>query len=338
MGGETKDWLDILSVGDITTDAYIKLLPDQAQVVNDDLGDKWLALPFGAKLPFDCSTVVKGAGNASNAAISFARLGLKTGLVTNVGGDQEGLDMVGLLGKNKVDTRFVRVNPGRKSNYHYVLWYGDERTILVKHEDYDYHWPHFRPKEVPRWLYLTSVGEHALEYHDDIADWLNKNPSVFLAFQPGTFQIKIGAERLKRLYNRAAIVLVNREEAATITGLDRGNITDLVDGLHALGPKVVVITDGSNGAYGSDGTNIYKMPVFRDGGKVVERLGAGDAFSSTFVAAAAKGLSLEQALQWAPINANSVIKKVGPHDGLLKEKELLRSLNSADKKFQPTVL
>jgi len=333
MSVNTLDF-DILSVGDIVTDAYIRLCQDQATTFDNQDG-KWLAMPFGAKLPFQDSRVVKGAGNASNAAIAFARLGLKTGLVTNVGGDQEGLEMINILGHQSVDTRFVRINPGAKSNYHYVLWYGDERTILVKHEKYDYHWPHLRVTEKPRWLYMTSVGEDALEFCDHVCDWLDENPGVLLAFQPGTFQIKAGAERLARLYKRSAIVVVNREEAAEITGASHDNVPGLLDAMHVLGPLVVVITDGADGAWGSDGQNKYFMPVYHDSQKPVERLGAGDAFAATFVAAAVKGMSIEDALRWAPINSASVISKIGPHDGLLHERDLLQHLHSAPKSYKP---
>ena len=67
-----------------------------------------------------------------NAAVAFAKLGLNASIVTNIGGDSYGRDIIHALDGNKIDTRFVRVNPGKVSNYHYVLWYKDERTILVE--------------------------------------------------------------------------------------------------------------------------------------------------------------------------------------------------------------
>src|SRR5665213_2524181 len=141
-------------------------------------------MPFGTKLPFDHAEVIEAVGNASNAAVAFARLGLDSGFVTNVGADAHGRDMIKALDKNKVDTRFVRINPGKKSNYHYVLWYKEERTILIKHEEYDYHWPHLRPAETPKWVYFSSVSEPVSYTHDEMAHWLEAHPSVKLAFQP----------------------------------------------------------------------------------------------------------------------------------------------------------
>lgn len=325
---------DILSIGDIVTDAFIRLYENQAQTYENDHG-RWLAMQFGTKLPYEFVEEVKAVGNASNAAVAFSRLGLKSGFATNVGDDQQGRDMIVELQKNGVDTHLVAINAGKKSNYHYVLWYKDERTILIKHEEYDYHWPHLRPKEVPRWVYFSSVSEHALEYHDQVAAWLHEQPNVKLAFQPGTFQMAAGAERLQHIYQRSEILILNREEAATVGGGNHEDVHDLINHLHALGPKIVVVTDGPNGAYVSDGHNRFKMPLYPDPAPPYDRTGAGDAFASTFVAAIAKGKSIEEALRWAPINSMSVVQKVGAQAGLLSEHDILRFLEQAPDWYKP---
>lgn len=326
---------DVISVGDIVTDAFIKLIDDQAVTYKNDQG-KWLAMPFGTKLPYDHVEILNAVGNAANAAVAFARLGLNTAFVTNVGGDQAGRDMIAALEKEGIDHRFVRINADKKSNYHYVLWYKEERTILIKHEEYDYHWPHFRPAEIPRWLYFSSISEHAIPYHDQVADWLDQNPDVKLAFQPGTFQMQAGAERLQRLYARSEVVILNREEAVFVTGGHYDDLHDLLDRLHGLGTKIAVITDGPDGAYASDGQQRLKMPLYPDPVPPKERTGAGDAFASTFVAALAKGNNLEGALQWAPINSMSVVQETGAQAGLLTEQQLEDYLKQSPDWYKPT--
>ncbi len=322
------DEFDVISIGDVVTDAFIKLIDENAHTYSNEEG-KWLAMPFGSKVPFDHAEVIAGVGNAPNASVSFARLGLKSALVANVGGDAAGIEIIHALHGNKVDTRFIRVNPSKISNYHYVLWYKEERTILIKHEVYDYHWPHIIPKELPKWVYFSSVSKDTLEYHDQIADWLAVHPDIKLAFQPGTFQMGFGVERLKRLYRRTEVLLLNREEAALVSGGDHDNVHDLLDKLHALGPKTVIITDGPKGAYASDGTKRLKMPPYPDPKPPFERTGAGDSFSSALVAALIKGKDLAVALQWGPINSMSVVQKTGAQAGLLDEKELEEYLSKA---------
>lgn len=326
--------IDVLSVGDIVTDAFIKLIDDQAVSYENEQG-KWLAVPFGMKVPFDHVEILEAVGNSPNAAVSFAKLGLGSGLVANVGGDMHGRDMISSLHKRGVDTRFVRINPDKKSNYHYVLWYKEERTILIKHEEYDYHWPHIKPDEIPRWIYFSSISQNAIDFHDDLADWLEKNPDVKLAFQPGTFQISAGAERLQRIYRRAEVLVVNREEAVQVTGGNHEDMHDLFNRLHELGPRVVCITDGPAGAYASDGNQRLKMPPYPDPAPPKERTGAGDAFTSTFVAALIKGNSIEGALQWAPINSMNVVQNVGAQEGLLTEAEIGEYLQHSPDWYKP---
>lgn len=329
--------IDVLSVGDIVTDAFIKLIDDQARVSKDEKG-KWLTMQFGVKIPYDHVEVLEAVGNAANAAVSFARLGLKSALHANVGGDDFGQGMLKSLHANKVDTRLMKVNPGKISNYHYVLWYKEERTILIKHEEYSYHWPHLRPDEMPKWIYFSSISKNAIPFHDELADWLERHPEVKLAFQPGTFQIGAGAERLKKLYARTEVLAVNREEAVTISGGDYHDINGLFDKLHALGPKTVVISDGPDGAYASDGEKRLKMPIYPDPSPPFERTGAGDAFTSTFVAALIKGSDIEGALQWAPINSMSVVQYVGAQKGLLKQAQLTTLLKHSPRNYRATPL
>lgn len=319
---------DVLCVGDIVTDAFIKLLDDKAVSYENEQGE-WLAMPFGKKLPFDHVEILEAVGNAANAAVSFARLGVKSGLVANVGGDLQGRDMVTALHKNNVDSRFVRINPDKKSNYHYVLWYKEERTILIKHEEYDYHWPQLKEKETPKWIYFSSISKNAMDFHDDLTDWLEKNPEVKLAFQPGTFQIEAGAERLGRLYQRTEVLVLNREEAVEVSGGNHDDVHDLLNRLHELGPKIVCVTDGPDGAYASDGESRFKMPPYPDPAPPKERTGAGDAFTSTFVAAIVKGSNIEGALQWGPINSMNVVQNVGAQAGLLSEGQLQEFLQRA---------
>ncbi len=334
---DVSDW-DVLSVGDIVTDAFIRLLDKEEKVERARDGSMWLSIPFGVKIPFDHAEVVEAVGNASNASVSFARLGLKSALMANVGGDQHGRDMLAALHKNKVDSRLVHVNPGMVSNYHYVLWYKEERTILIKHETYKYHWPQLRPHEIPKWIYFSSISEHALDFHDQMADWLEQHPDVKLAFQPGTFQIAAGAKRLRKLYKLSELLAVNREEAVLISGGDHKNIHDLFDRLHALGPKIVVISDGPSGAYASDGSERLKMPIYPDPSPPFERTGAGDAFTSTFVAAIIKGGDIAGALQWAPINSMSVVQHVGAQAGLLSVKQIETLLKNSPAWYRPEPL
>ncbi len=327
--------LDVLAIGDVVIDAFIKLADDQAWVEEKD-GMKVLCMEFGSKLPYDSDQVINAVGNAANSAVAFSRLGLHTGYVSNVGDDQRGQDIVRALKAEKVDTRFVHENPDMRSNYHYVLRYKEERTILIKHEEFEYHWPRFRKNDVPKWVYFSSVSEKAIEhYHDDVVEWLEEHPEVKLAFQPGTYQMAAGMERLKKLYARAEVVALNREEATDVFKGDHSDMNDLLDKMHEAGIKIALITDGPNGAYASDGNKRWKMPLYPDPAPPIDRTGAGDAFATTFTAALMKGADVPGALLWAPINSMNVVQHVGAQEGLLTESEMEYYLQNAPKNYHP---
>lgn len=322
----------ILAIGDIFTDAFIKLRDDKARIDIDPDGSKRLSMEFGTKPPYERVDIVQAVGPSPNAAVAFARLGLDVDLMAYLGDDLPGKDSLAYLQSEGVSTRLMSVQDGIKSNYYYVLRYKTDRTILVKNEEFDYKWQ--EPKEVPDWVYLGMISASAWQLHEDLLAYLEKHPEIKLAFQPGTFHFDWGTEKLARLYKRAHIVIVNREEAALITKLSLLSIKELADGLHALGPEVAIITDGPDGAYASQSGRVLQMPNYPDIAPPAERTGAGDAFASTLVAALAFGEPLKTALRWAPINSMSVVQKVGAQAGLLTRDQLEEYLKNAPEDYR----
>lgn len=317
----------ILAVGDIFTDAFIKLREDKARIDTDPDGSKRLSVEFGSKPPYERVDIVQAVGPAPNAAVAFSRLGLKAELRAFLGDDLPGEDSIAYLKKEGVSTTLLSVQKGIKSNYYYVLRYGADRTILVKNEDYDYKWQD--PPTAPDWIYLAMINGSAWQLHEDMLSYLEKHPQTKLAFQPGTFHFEWGVKKLARVYKRSYIVVLNREEAALVTGKSIESIAELAQALHQLGPQVVIITDGPAGSYASYHGTIIKMPNYPDPAPPVDRTGAGDAFASTIVAAIALGESIETALRWAPINSMSVVQKIGAQEGLLHRNEIENYLADA---------
>jgi len=179
-------------------------------------------------------------------------------------------------------------------------------------------------------MYLSSLADHSLSYHEEIGKYLSLHPETKLAFQPGTFQIKLGVEALKGLYARSALFFCNKDEAGRILALPAGtDIKELLTKLRALGPEVVVVTDGPRGAYAYDGTEMLRVPMYPDQRPPIERTGAGDAFSSTVAAALILGKPLKEALLWGPINAMAVVQEIGAQKGLLTRAALEQYLATA---------
>lgn len=325
--------VQFLAVGDLVTDAFIRLKDAHVTCsLNNDRCE--LCMRYGDKIPFEFAEEVKAVGNSANAAVAAARLGLASGLISHAGNDTQGKDAVAELLKNGVSPKYVTIEKDKKTNYHYVLWYESERTILIKHEAFSYIWKD--PDEAPAWLYLSSLGNHTEEYHDAIVDYLKRNPKIMLAFQPGTFQLKLGITRLLEIYSRAHIFVCNAQEAELLLNVGAGSLTPdaLAVRMQSYGPKIVVITDGPKGAYVAEGNSVYFQPPYPDPQPPYERTGAGDAFASTFASCIALGMSVSDALMRAPINSMSVVQKIGAQAGLLSLKEIEAWLAKAPADYQ----
>lgn len=320
--------LDFLAVGDIVTDAFIEL--SNAHISNID-GNRELCMNFGDKLPYKDVVVVPAVGNSPNAAVSAHRLGLNCALATNLGDDKFGVEQVEQLKTEGIGTDYVTVHEGEDSNYHYVLRLGAERTILVKHTEFDYSFPEMEVG--PRFIYLSSLAENSLPYHMEIAEFLKKHPESKLVFQPGTFQMNLGKDKLKELYELSYIFFCNKEESQRILETKEDDITTLLKMMSEIGPEISVITDGPNGAYVYDGKKVLHGPMYPDPSEPVDRTGAGDSFASTFTSALVLGKTIEEALLWAPVNSMSVVQHIGAQEGLLSKEKIDEYISNAPEDY-----
>jgi ribokinase len=326
---KSKKTPDFMAVGDIVIDQFIRIAQAH-KTINKENQQTELCMVFGTKLPFDFAEEVVAVGNSANAAVAAARLGLSSGLVAHIGDDENGQKCLDKLKQEGVSTDFVEKHKGLHTNYHFVLWFGSERTILIKHEKF----PETMPDINPKWLYLSSLGENSLPFHTVIEDYLDAHPDINVVFQPGTYQIKFGTEALARLYKRTNLFFCNLEEAQIILNNNSRDVAMLLANLRTLGPKLPVITDGPNGAYtfakDSNGVEyVAWMPIYPDIAPPFERTGAGDAFASTFSAAIALGKSEEVALKWGSINSMSVCQGVGAQKGLLTHAQIEEYMKKA---------
>lgn len=328
---------DFVAMGDTVIDAFIELNKDAADVSQDmDTGRLTLHMPFGSKLPFNDVEVINAVGNSANAAVSAHRLGLKSALVTNLGHDRNGKDCLEHLRNEGIHTDYVKLHEGKKTNYHYVLRYGPERTILIKHETFPYLMPDFTVP--PRYIYFSSIGEHGVPFHHELAKYI-KNNDTKLVFQPGTFQLNLGLETLRDLYEVTDVFFCNKEEAQELLKTDEQHVPTMLRKFKDLGIVLPVITDGPNGAYVVDEEDqAWHMPMYPDPKAPVDRTGAGDSFSSTFVAALALGKTPSEALSWGPINSMSVVQHIGAQKGLLTLEELEGHLNNRPSEYEAKMI
>ena len=314
------DNFDLLSIGDASIDTFMTPLESET-LCRMDTKECLIAFSYGDKIPVKNLEFSIG-GNAANNSVGTRRLGVNSAIVLTLGQDSVGEMIVSRLKNEGVDLTYVIEQPGTTSNYSTVVSYSGERTIFVYHAPRSYEFPVYLP--VAPWVYLTSMGESFRPFYTHFIEWLSQNPSVKLAFNPGSWQLRAGFDAIKDIIGRTHMIYVNREEAEKLTnfGESSGRERDLLIALNKLGPKICVITDGGNGAFAYDSINGKFMKVGVLPVDAYERTGAGDAFGSGCLSALIHEKTLDEALLWGTCNSASVIGYTGSQRGLLKENEM----------------
>lgn len=330
--------MDLLTIGDSAIDLFMKI--DPAFVSNPaEKENPEICFFHGSKVPVEkFGTSI--AGNAVNVAVACSKMGLKPGIYTELGDDANGDRIIQELENFGVNTDFCIKNKQQPTNVHAIIvsGKGGERTIFSYHEKRDYklyNWP------TPKWLFYSSLAKGFQKFQADLVNYLKSNPQIGVVFNPGTQQLREGVKELKNFLEVTDILFVNKEEAKTLTNsvTDNAQTNNLVNDqkdiqaeeqalkelhkdLQTLGPKLTVITQGAKGATAFDGKVFIRQKAIELNQEIVDKTGAGDAFTAGFVSAIHFGKSLRTAMKWGAINSSHKIRFMGTINGLLTKEEL----------------
>lgn len=315
---------DAIAIGTAVRDVFLK--SDFFKVVRDPAHLKKMGFPtgevqcfaLGGKIDIEDPPVSAIGGGAANAAVTFARQGLRTAAIAGLGADRDGDAIIEDLRAEGVTMHATR-NKKHATGYSTLLLSpSGERTILTHRGAAN----DLRLADVPlarlraRWAYIApsaipfpvvlAIAKHC------------KKMGTRLAIDPSHYYLEMGAKKLAPLLKLMDVVKMNREEAALLTGEDYKDEQAIFRTFDKIVPGLAVLTDGPRGVMVSDGKRIYRAGIFKE--KVVaDRTGAGDAFGSGFVAALATGKDIEHAIRLGSANATSVVEHVGAHTGALKK-------------------
>ncbi len=308
----------MLSLGPARMDVFVRLPEDEIEeACSIDRKRCMIELGFGEKIPVTGIDFAVG-GNTGNNAVGLVRLGHKTAMAGSMGDGWSDKQALQMLSDEGVDTHLMTTDKG-KVGFGVVIDYSGERTILSYYPETQCVFP----KEeglLAKWIYLTTAGENYEDFYREAVNWAEASGAK-IAFNPGSRQIKSGLSRIKFVAERTEVLFVNKEEAESL--LDRpmdSPVKELLDGLRGTGAKLVVITDGMEGAYAFDGQKYLHMPVVPV--QVIERTGAGDAFGSGFLAAVMHGKGMGEALRWGTCNSAAKLGFIGPQRGLLNRQQM----------------
>lgn len=317
--------MHILTIGAATRDIFVQShgflkMADRSAPDGFDT-----CIPAGAKIPVD-HLVFETGGGATNAAVTFARFGLKTSCAARVGNDADGEQLREALQQERIDVSAIQTDPEDRTGTSIITLAGTgQRAILVyrgasaRLDAAKIPWKTARPD----WVYLTSLGDNITALKRVFAD--AKRYHARIAWNPGGQEIALGLKKLTPFITETDFFIVNREEAAAIANVPPRHLASVV---HLLGPlpKVALcITDGAKGAYLTIRGTTWHAPALN--GKRVNTTGAGDAFGSAFVAACVKTGNLQTGMRAAALNAIGVVTHMGAKAGILKRMPNATSLS-----------
>lgn len=312
----------VLTIGSATWDVLLTtkecyLLPQSSQ--------KLLGFPYGGKV--DVSQAVYGfGGGAANVAVGLSKLGLKTSIITRRGNDWRGQEVIKNLQSHKVNTSKVQTDKKLVTPLSFVITSCGPRDHVVfvdRGASVNLQIPR-QPDKSATWLYLTSLATLTWATALNQLFRASQQRGVNIFWNPGARQLQEFAS-LKKLLPYVTIFDVNKEEAELIVSRGKTavhSVPSLLRGLKSLGSKMVIITDGANGAYYFDGSQILYHPALKV--KPVNTTGAGDAFGSGWLAGFIHSAQSKTALHWGMLNSSSVISAPGAQKGLLSIKEITR--------------
>lgn len=303
---------DVVTIGSATVDYFADTDSELIRIDTRFSSEALLAFPLGEKILIkDFNTTTGGGG--TNTATAFARLGHVTAYLGKLGDDFLGDFILENLAREHVT--FIGARQGQSGVSFVLNSIRDDRTILTHKGSNN----HLLQADIPDfeagWVYLSSmIGQS----WDTLVEYLDTH-NFKLAFNPSSYQAAMGYDKLRVVTDKAALLVMNREEACMFLGLDPKRtiaMADLVCALAKVPKQIVVITDAGNGAWACSGKVVLSARPLPDL-QILETTGAGDAFAATFTACHMRGLDLATSLHYAMTNAESVLQHKGAKEKLL---------------------
>ena len=244
-------------------------------------------------------------GAAANVACVGAKLGLKTSLVSAVGGDFKRTEYYEHMQNLGIDIDSLIIVPGEETPTAFVLTDDNDDQISY------FYWgaaKEFGESKVPVKAIENAEAVH-LATGDPEFNWKcsqeAKNQDLLVSFDPGQDLGMYDTKKLVDVIKNTTILFGNHHEIERI--LDALEV-DLA-GLREMGPKIIVKTCGAKGCeiYSSeDKIVIDAIPT-----EAVDPTGAGDSYRAGFLSRFLNGESLEESAKFASSVSSFIIQHQG---------------------------
>ena len=324
-GQKERHEIKILSIGAAVQDVFLLGKIFTPRIEHNESVEEFV---MGTKNQLD-QVIFSTGGGATNASVTFARQGFHAMYMGAVAHDIAGKAILDDLHGETIDTSLVGYSKDLGSGYSAVLLAPNgERTILTYRgasAHYSLTQDSFHNLDAD-WFYVTSLDGN-FEVIKEIFQYA-QNHKIKIAMNPGAKELE-KKEQLMKFIPHLTLLSLNKDEMASLYQGD--TMEELVRAAKKDVPYVIV-TDGPNGAVAADDHHIVKAGMYENI-PVIDRTGAGDAFSSGFTAMIAGGESLEKAVTFASANSTSVVSYIGAKKGILHQSAKIHTMDISIEDF-----
>ncbi len=355
--------MKVLTIGSAMHDIFIR--NKNAASIHLCTGQKeqsFIILEEGKKIEIDAVESFSGGG-AVNTATSFARLGNTVHSCFKTGADADRDLILSRIEKESVNTTYTVSTDQAPTGTSFILPCPSKNCTILIHRGANLTLTaqEISPEAIA-WcelVYITSLSGAASQLLPTITGTA-KEQGKMVVLNPGTSQLTANISTLADSLNFADILILNAFEAQLLmSNLARIDITPSRQPAQAAdakytplllrapisstincftlqqffraildrGPQIVVVTNGAEGVYATNGNHIYFHSSIDT--NIVSTLGAGDAFGSAFVSILKEDSSLEQALLAGSLNSAHVLQHIDTQTGLLTKSVLEQQMNNA---------
>lgn len=270
-------------------------------------------------------------------ASTAARLGHSTGIISGVGNDDFGKNILDRLKAVGVDTRRVLVSDAASTGAAFVTYFSDGERKFIFHIDHTPAVMAQAPQPADdlkdcRFFHIMGCSLMAsIPFGQEILKTMRllKSGGAKISFDPNVrlemLRDPKAMDVVREVYRNCSIFMPGRSELRLITG--ENDLDKAIEKAFADNPglELIVLKSGSEGSkiYGRSGLaetmGVYKVTQ-------VDATGAGDSYDAAFICGLAEGKSLREAAQMGAAAGALNAAAFGPMEGDISPESIRRMI------------
>jgi len=257
-------------------------------------------------------------GKGANQAVAAARLGGRAAMVGRIGADDFAPGLVENLTANGVDASGVEPDNSAATGVALIFVGPEGQNMIAVVPGANGRLDKFDIDRAVAKLQLGDVLVMQLEIPGTVVD------QAAVAARRAGARVVLNAAPAQRLdqglLEQVDTLVVNEREARDL--VNEASPEAMVQALHAIGPRIAIVTLGPAGSVYCDETGVHRVEPFHV--KSIDATGAGDAFVGALAVGLANGLPVQAAMRFANAAGAAATTSLGAQVALPHLKDIHR--------------